>query len=46
MYNIRSVTPTGVLNAHKSVIRISSVTPTGVPYEHKSVISISAYLSS
>ena len=38
---INSVTPTGVLNKHKSVISISSVTPTGVPTENKSVISIS-----
>ena len=43
--SISSVTPKGVLNPHKFVIRISSVTPTGVPYEHKPVISISTYIS-
>ena len=36
-----SITATGVLNKHKSVISINSVTPTGVPDECKSVISIS-----
>ena len=35
------VTPTGVLDKHKSV-KISSVTPTRVPNECKSVISISS----
>ena len=39
---ISSVTPTGVLNKHKSVISISSVTPTGVLNKHKSIISISS----
>ena len=36
-----SVTPTGVLDKHKSV-KISSVTPTGVLNECKSVIRISS----
>ena len=43
--HISSVTPTGVLNAHKSVIRISSVTPTGVPNKHKHAISLSTYIN-
>ena len=43
--HISFVTPTGVLNAHKSVIRISSVTPTGVPNKHKHAISLSTYIN-